>query len=782
MQIRELNIDGFGIFHDTSIKGIQPGINVIFGPNEFGKTTFLEFIRKILFGFKKKTGDLNDYSPINGGKLGGKIVCALANNANITISRFAASQSGKANVTINSEFFSGQDKLESILGYASSDLYRNIFAFSLDELQEFSSLKVNDVKDRIYGAGLGLGSKSISQIEKYFSDNRDNLFKPKGKVQSIALLGNEIIELNLSISKIQENLTQYDNLRFKIKRLEEDIKDLLEQIQRLEHSKKRIENLLELFPVYVNWKSENKNLENLIDLPDLPQNSMEVLERLKAETQSIQNSIEEEKEEADRNEIESKAIFKNEGALTISNTFIALQNMTEQIRSTIQDISVVGASKDRLDDQIPLEIKKLGIYWNEPMVESFEITDTLYNQIYMHREALEEARIKVSRAKEKIESFRESKAKELSQGIQIPEWLKVTSYSLLSLGIMGLAWGGYTTNFDFLFFSLTILSISVVSLRMIFKTKKTLIKEDLQGPELVEQLDIVKSESDQKYASWKSWLKDQKFDEFLTPMVAEKTLSTLKEIKNMFNQRKEMDLRLNKMQETKEKALSLIQQVKPFMTEGNLGKDIITTIEILHRIYEQAIKNREKRTTIDHHLEGVKRKISRLEEQLALKKHEIQKFIGKANAKDEREFEEFFRLVEEKNRLKKSTQEKLDLMRSRIGLGDLFQKFLNSMETTSPEELKQKFDAISVKLDEVRSERDHGHKELGETENQIDQLATNKDLVELQNQKEVTLERLNKQSKNWAISQIALSILEQAKTNYEKERQPSVIQSAQKIF
>ena len=49
MQIRELHIDGFGIFHNALIKEFRPGINVIFGPNEYGKTTLLEFIRKVNF-------------------------------------------------------------------------------------------------------------------------------------------------------------------------------------------------------------------------------------------------------------------------------------------------------------------------------------------------------------------------------------------------------------------------------------------------------------------------------------------------------------------------------------------------------------------------------------------------------------------------------------------------------------------------------------------------------------------------------------------------------------
>ncbi len=507
---------------------------------------------------------------------------------------------------------------------------------------------------------------------------------------------------------------------------------------------------------------------------------METLERLKAESNAIQNTIEEEREEFDQKEIERQALSDKEKVLENSHTFITLQNMTEQVRSAIQDSTIVGIEKDQLDDQIQIEIKKLGKHWDEDMVNGFEITDTLSEQIHTHRGLLDEAYNKIIRTKEKLEDFREDKAKELSQGIQVPEWLKVISYSLLTLGLLGLSWGLYSQDFGFLFFSLIILSIGVVSVRMIVKAKTTLVKEDLQGPELTGQLKKSEEESDKKYADWRAWLKNKNFDANLSPIAAEKTLTTIKEIKSMFNQRQDISQRLNKMEQTKKKAIDLIEQIKPYLP-GN-SEDIIINTDALHRVYEEALKSHEKQNAIALQLEGIQRKITRLEEQLSNKKKETNNFIERANAKTEIEFEEIFRQIEEKNNLEKFVDEKLDLMRTRVGLGESFQNFLNTIENSSPEDLRQQFDSVLSKLDEFHKERDQIHKELGEAENQINLLASNKELLDLLYQKEVKREKLNKLSKNWATNQIALFMLEKAKVNYEKERQPSVIQSAQKIF
>ena len=48
MKIKEIYIEGFGHFHDYAIRDLSPGITIIKGPNEAGKSTLLAFIRRML--------------------------------------------------------------------------------------------------------------------------------------------------------------------------------------------------------------------------------------------------------------------------------------------------------------------------------------------------------------------------------------------------------------------------------------------------------------------------------------------------------------------------------------------------------------------------------------------------------------------------------------------------------------------------------------------------------------------------------------------------------------
>ena len=166
MQIREIHIDGFGIFCNKRVTGLKPGLNIVYGKNEFGKTTLLEFVRRVLFGFPTKKDKINFYNPVNGGSMGGSLKVEMQNGEGLVISRTPGTHGGEVRISTAQEVLQGQDVLNHLMSNASRDIYRNIYAFTLDELHDFNTLSGDEVKNRIYGAGLGLGTVSLKNIEK----------------------------------------------------------------------------------------------------------------------------------------------------------------------------------------------------------------------------------------------------------------------------------------------------------------------------------------------------------------------------------------------------------------------------------------------------------------------------------------------------------------------------------------------------------------------------------------------------------------------------------------
>lgn len=176
MRIESIQIDGFGIYRERKLTGFKPGINVIYGANEAGKTTLLELVRRILFGFPDGRSRENRYQLTPDAPLGGSLFCRLQNGEEIVIRRSGGPRGGELKVETASGILTGPGALDGLLRL-SPEFFRNVYAFSLDEMQKIDSLDSDEIKGRIYGAGMGLGATSPAAVKKYFSDAAAVFFK-----------------------------------------------------------------------------------------------------------------------------------------------------------------------------------------------------------------------------------------------------------------------------------------------------------------------------------------------------------------------------------------------------------------------------------------------------------------------------------------------------------------------------------------------------------------------------------------------------------------------------
>ena len=69
MQITDLQVDGFGVWKGLTVDSLPGEMTVFFGKNEAGKTTLMQFVRSMLFGFSAER--IERYIPPVYGGLGG---------------------------------------------------------------------------------------------------------------------------------------------------------------------------------------------------------------------------------------------------------------------------------------------------------------------------------------------------------------------------------------------------------------------------------------------------------------------------------------------------------------------------------------------------------------------------------------------------------------------------------------------------------------------------------------------------------------------------------------
>jgi len=86
MKIEGWRIDRFGGVTDRRIDGLSPGLTVIHGPNEAGKSSALWFLRAMLFGYRRRN-QTPSYHPVDGSARSGRLLIVDGKGRHLTVER-----------------------------------------------------------------------------------------------------------------------------------------------------------------------------------------------------------------------------------------------------------------------------------------------------------------------------------------------------------------------------------------------------------------------------------------------------------------------------------------------------------------------------------------------------------------------------------------------------------------------------------------------------------------------------------------------------------------------
>ena len=219
MRFLSFHVDGFGILHDVGIDSLPPGLTVIRGDNGAGKTTLLRFLRALLFGFREKHERGPVHEPLRGGHHGGSATVAMADGHSYRIIRSAdGSPRGQETVVSLSDGAPDRD-LAAMLGGATRDVFENVFAFSLAELQDVATLDGEAIRARLYAAGAGTGARSLPTVRKVIEEEARAFFAPRAPKSRLAQIAGEITALRQLQARLGDAAARYMALQDERKRL-----------------------------------------------------------------------------------------------------------------------------------------------------------------------------------------------------------------------------------------------------------------------------------------------------------------------------------------------------------------------------------------------------------------------------------------------------------------------------------------------------------------------------------------------------------------------------------
>lgn len=288
MHIKDIYIDGFGIYNDFRLSGLTKGINVVIGNNEAGKSTLHRFIRYTLFGYPRFRD--RRMPPVRGGAHGGRIIAEIAGGDELVVDRKG---NGRLSVIAGHREFGSDTELVRLLGNTTESIYNKVYAFTLDELVSLDSLAESGVEDKIFSIGMGLGDISLSEIEDEIGKYIDQFHKPGGRGRLIGDYLKRIGEIKEEVTAKQALLPKRRELKEQLEKLQEESSSLLSVHREKSAAAGRLENLLKCHASYVKYRRAIRELEDTPAPRGFPDKGIEILDKLEEKREELSERMKE---------------------------------------------------------------------------------------------------------------------------------------------------------------------------------------------------------------------------------------------------------------------------------------------------------------------------------------------------------------------------------------------------------------------------------------------------------------------------------------------------------
>ncbi len=418
MKISSLLIDGFGIFRDQTVHDLPDGLVLFLGNNESGKSTVLSFIRSILFGFPDGRSKENLYPPLAGGKHGGRLIISDSSGGDYTVERAPGKHGGAVTVILPDGTLSSSDTLQQLLGTATKDLFKNIYAFSLEELQTLTSLNNESVRGAIYGASAGTGILALPKIESEIDKQMKDLFS-RGQKPEINQLLSKLEANKKELLKAKSAIDEYDEAIKKFREVKNTLTIARKDEVTVETDLKKVESYLALWEEWVTFCQAEKELSEIDIVAEFPQNGLVQLDRFIEKQNGLRIRIVQKKNKVNTLQQELDALPHEKRLLNKKVEIERLLQGRDRYADLIESLPLKRQKIKGLEKEIEQLLAQLGAEWDEAKTAACDRSLFTRETIHNYAQRLDHANTEKARCLTALDSARNNHDRALDESNDI---------------------------------------------------------------------------------------------------------------------------------------------------------------------------------------------------------------------------------------------------------------------------------------------------------------------------------------------------------------------------
>ncbi len=361
MKITNLDIEGFGVWTGLRVERLSDTLNVFYGPNEAGKTTLLQFIRSMLYGFSPAR---QRYLPaIHGGRPGGTLDIS-GPHGRFQIARYNAGDDGspgeQLTLTAPDGTRQGEHFVKVLLSNVDESVFNNVFAVGLTEIQELATLADTEAAELLYNLTAGLDRVSLVEVLRALETSRNRILDAGGgSCQVAALLADR--------EKLRVEIEELETINHRFAHLAAERDQLHGEVTHLEEESNRVERLARVADLAVavrdRWNrraSLDEQLAALGPAKVMPEGAVERLDALNTRIEGHERQVESLAGRRQSLRREFAELSVNESLWRQASRIEAFREQTPWIEQLQGQIVELEKESGGLQSQLAAECESLG--------------------------------------------------------------------------------------------------------------------------------------------------------------------------------------------------------------------------------------------------------------------------------------------------------------------------------------------------------------------------------------------------------------------------------------
>lgn len=363
MKIKDIQIDGFGVWSGLSVHSMPDTMTVFYGPNEAGKTTLMQFLRTMFYGFTTERRQ-RYLPPVHSGKPGGAIRVTGPSGGYEICRRATLDQGGTAgslSVTGSDGLAQGQHRLAMLLGQVDETIFTNVFAIGLRELQELSTLDDTSAADELYKLSSGLDRVSLVDVTRQLKAGRCHVVGPTpdhGQMQQLMLQRDKLKD---EIDGLVSHGRRWSELAALRKSQTTELEELKSRIAEWDVEAKGYEVAIQVRPTWMKRIELQAQIDGLGARTDLPEEAAGRLADLADKRVDRDEKLAELRSKRKALREQARKLPLRRGILELAAKIEAASEQSPWIASIQKNVQRLEGQIDQTREQLLADAQRLGV-------------------------------------------------------------------------------------------------------------------------------------------------------------------------------------------------------------------------------------------------------------------------------------------------------------------------------------------------------------------------------------------------------------------------------------